>query len=77
MIPGEGERSQTLADRLERAVAALADEATTDWYSARRRAAAGETPVLGAPTEGAWRKAWALSAQRKRPRTTTKAWPEL
>lgn len=77
LIPGEGERSQTLADRLERAVAALADEATTDWYSARRRAAAGETPVLGAPTEGAWRKAWALSAQRKRPRTTTKAWPEL
>ena len=75
--PTEGERSQSLAERLERAVAALADEATSDWYTARKRAAAGETPVLGPPTEGAWRKAWALSAQRKRPRTTTKAWPDL
>ena len=58
-------------------MAALADEATSDWYTARKRAAAGQTPVLGPPTEGAWRKAWALSAQRKRPRTTTKAWPDL
>ncbi len=73
----EGERSQALADRLELAVAALADEATTDWYSARRRAAAGETPSLSAPTEGAWRKAWAISAQRSKRRPTTKSWPDL
>ncbi|NLD76581.1 MAG: 1-acyl-sn-glycerol-3-phosphate acyltransferase [Acidimicrobiales bacterium] len=77
ILPAEGERSQALNDRLEKAVAAVADEATTDWYTARRRAAAGETPSLGAPTEGAWRKAWALSAQRKRPRSTGKPWPDL
>lgn len=72
-----GERSQALADRIEHAVAALADEATTDWYAARRRAAAGATPSLGAPAEGAWRKAWALSAHRKRPRDAGKPWPDL
>jgi 1-acyl-sn-glycerol-3-phosphate acyltransferase len=74
--PHEGERTQALADRIERAVAALADEATSDWYSARRRAAAGATPSLSAPTEGAWRKAWALSERRKR-RTATTRWPDL
>ncbi len=72
----EGERSQAFADRLEKAVAALADEATTDWYSARRRANAGETPVLSAPDSGAWRRAWAVSAQRKK-RPTGKPWPDL
>ena len=77
LFPTDGERSQAMADRLEQAVAALADEATSDWYSARRRAAAGQTPSLGSPTEGAWRRAWALSAQRKRPRTPTKPWPDL
>ena len=39
LFPTDGERSQAMADRLEQAVAALADEATSDWYSARRRAA--------------------------------------
>src|SRR6478736_2045180 len=72
----EGERSQPFSDRIESAVAALADEATSDWYSARRRAAAGETPTLAGPQSGAWRRTWALTAQRKRP-STTKRWPEL
>ncbi|MFN8019446.1 MAG: hypothetical protein U0P45_15185, partial [Acidimicrobiales bacterium] len=70
------ERSQAFATRLEQAVAVLADEATSDWYSARRRAAAGETPPLSGPQVGAWRRAWALSAQRKAP-STAKRWPEL
>ena len=72
----EGERSQAFADRLEHAVAALADEATTDWYSARRRASAGETPSLSAPQAGVWRRAWAVSSRRKRHRAT-KPWPDL
>jgi len=73
----EGERSQGFSDRIEAAVAALADEATTDWYSARRRAASGETPTLAGPESGAWRRTWALTANRKKPRTTTKRWPDL
>ena len=33
--PAEGEDSRRLAARIEQDVAALADEATTDWWSAR------------------------------------------
>ncbi|QXC61744.1 1-acyl-sn-glycerol-3-phosphate acyltransferase [Aquihabitans sp. G128] len=76
LVAHEGERSTALSRRIEAAVAALADEATTDWYSARRRAAAGETPSLSSPQSGVWRRAWAVSGQRKR-RTSTKAWPDL
>ena len=74
----EGERSQALNQRIEEAVSALADEATTDWYSARRRAAAGATPSLSAPQAGIWRRSWAVSA-RRRPRRTSmvKPWPDL
>ncbi|HKY64720.1 MAG TPA: lysophospholipid acyltransferase family protein, partial [Acidimicrobiales bacterium] len=39
--PTPDEDSRRFAARLERTVAALADEATTDWWSARRRAHAG------------------------------------
>ncbi|MEZ5180876.1 MAG: lysophospholipid acyltransferase family protein [Acidimicrobiales bacterium] len=77
ILPAEGERSQALAERIERAVAALADEATSDWYAARRRAAAGETPTLTGPQAGAWRRTWELTANRKKPSTTSKRWPEL
>ncbi len=73
----DGERSQAFAARIEAAVAGLADEATTDWYTARRRAAAGQTPVLSAPDSGAWRRAWALSAGRTKRRGPNKAWPDL
>jgi 1-acyl-sn-glycerol-3-phosphate acyltransferase len=73
----EGERSQAFAARIEDAVAALADEATSDWYSARRRAATGQTPSLSAPQVGVWRRAWALSANRKDRRRQTRAWPDL
>jgi 1-acyl-sn-glycerol-3-phosphate acyltransferase len=74
---GEGERSQAFATRIESAVAALADEATSDWYAARRRAAAGETPAMSGPQAGAWRRTWALTAQRKRPASAPKRWPDL
>jgi 1-acyl-sn-glycerol-3-phosphate acyltransferase len=78
LVAAEGERSQAFADRIEQAVAELADEATSDWYSARVRAAAGETPTLAGPQTGAWRRAWELSAARTRRRgTTTKRWPDL
>lgn len=73
----EGERSQTLNARLESAVAALGDEATSDWYSARRRAATGDTPSLSAPDAGRWRRAWELSSHRTRRGAKQKAWPNL
>ena len=70
LVANDGERSQAFADRIEHGVAALADEATSDWFSARRRAAAGETPSLTGPQSGAWRRNWALSANRKKPKTS-------
>jgi 1-acyl-sn-glycerol-3-phosphate acyltransferase len=56
---------RVLATDLERAVAALADEQTTDWWTARRRAAASTTPALLGPDAGAWRRTWALGADRR------------
>jgi 1-acyl-sn-glycerol-3-phosphate acyltransferase len=70
----EGEDTRRLAARIEAAVAALADEHTADWYSARVRAHAGATPGLGGPEVASWRRAWALG--ERSPRRRRKAtWP--
>lgn len=78
--PAESEDSRRLAARLEREVAALADEVASGWYAARRRAHAGTTPVLAGPGSGAWRRAWAVSERTRRRRrtgTATPRWPDL
>ena len=62
--PDPGEDARRLAARLEAAVAALADERATDWWSARRRAASGATPPLTGPPTSAWRRSWALGGKR-------------
>ncbi len=54
-----------LVARIEAAIAALADEASTDWWSARLRAARGETPSLMGPQASEWRRAWALGPSPK------------
>jgi 1-acyl-sn-glycerol-3-phosphate acyltransferase len=74
MWPEEGEDARRLAARVERAVGALADEWTTDWWSARRRAAAGTTPSLTGPAAGSWRRAWALDTDAAS-RSGRRAWP--
>jgi 1-acyl-sn-glycerol-3-phosphate acyltransferase len=72
--PREGESAHRFSDRVEAAVAALGDERTTDWWSARRRAAAGTTPALTGPGEvGVWRRSWALDLKRRRQRAHR--WP--
>jgi 1-acyl-sn-glycerol-3-phosphate acyltransferase len=73
----DDENARAFAVRLQAAVAALGDEASSDWWQARRRAHAGTSPGLTGPAIGAWRRAWALGDRnrgigRKRPR-----WPEL
>jgi 1-acyl-sn-glycerol-3-phosphate acyltransferase len=76
--PRSGEDSRRYATRIEGAVAALADESSTDWYTARRRAHAGETPSLGGPGAGSWRRAWALGDRGpRRRRTQRRSWPEV
>lgn len=75
--PLEGENATRFAERIERAVAELADEATTDWWQARQRAAAGTTPRLTGPDAPAWRRAWALGDRSRKRRRQTRAWPKL
>ena len=70
--PDPSERIRTLGERIEAAVGALADEVTTDWWQARRRAHAGATPTMTGPDAASWRRAWALS-ERSSPRRPR--WP--
>lgn len=55
-----GEDARRLGTRIETAVAVLADEDSTDWWTARRRAAAGTTPSPRGPDASPWRRSWAL-----------------
>ena len=71
--------ARALVNVIEDAIAALADEASTDWWSARLRAARGETPTLRGPEASEWRRAWALGPSPKdRPRrreSEERRWP--
>ena len=64
--PAPGVDPRRLAAEIERTVDVLADELVTDWWTARRRAAAGSTPSLTGPSAGAWRRTWALSGRERR-----------
>jgi 1-acyl-sn-glycerol-3-phosphate acyltransferase len=78
MTPDPDEDARAFAARIEQAVAVLADEQATDWWTARKRAAANTTPALTGPDAGAWRRSWALPAQRTwHTRGGEPAWPKL
>ena len=72
VTPEEGEDARRLNARIERAVAVLADEVGSDWWSAQRRAAAGATPALAGPDAAPWRRSWALGSP---PGTERRTWP--
>ena len=73
----EGEDVHAFAVRIERAVAELADEQSSDWWSARRRAASGTTPPLTGPDAAMWRRYWSLGEGRRPSRPRTPRWPRL
>ncbi len=75
--PAAGEKAPRFAARIEEAVTALADEASTDWYSARKRAHAGASGTLTGPDVGVWRRQWALGDRRRTPSTRARRWPDL
>jgi 1-acyl-sn-glycerol-3-phosphate acyltransferase len=75
--PAPDEDARRFAPRIEAAVASLADEVTTDWWSARRRAAAGRSPSLTGPATTSWRRAWALGDRRGGWRRSRARWPDL
>lgn len=60
LTPDRGEDARRYSARIEAAVAVLADEAGSDWWSARSRAASGGTPSLRGPDAAPWRRSWAL-----------------
>jgi 1-acyl-sn-glycerol-3-phosphate acyltransferase len=75
--PSPGESTRRFAATVERTVAELADEATTNWWVARQRAHAGTTPALTGPDAPGWRRAWALGDPSRRRRRQRRRWPEL
>jgi 1-acyl-sn-glycerol-3-phosphate acyltransferase len=58
----EGEDARRFGTRIERALATMADEGRTDWWTARRHAAVGATPSPRGPDASPWRRAWALGS---------------
>jgi 1-acyl-sn-glycerol-3-phosphate acyltransferase len=72
----EGEDARRLNVRLEAAVAALADERESDWWTARRRAAGSASPSLTGPAASPWRRAWALPGDRAGRRRRPASWPQ-
>jgi len=80
--PIEGESTRRFNARIEAAVAALGDEALTDYWTARKNAAAKTSPKLTGPSYSGWRRQWALSEQRKlgaagMRRRQKRRWPDL
>ena len=63
--PSAGDDVRALGDQLARAVAELADERHSDWWSARRNAAADRTPELTGPDGvSGWRRQWQRTQRR-------------
>ena len=60
LSPTEDEDARRFGSRIEAAVATMANEVTTDWWSARKQAAAGVTPALQGPNVAPWRRTWRL-----------------
>lgn len=58
--PEAHEDARRFSARIEAAVALLADEAESDWWSARLRAGKGETPPFRGPEVSPWRRSWSL-----------------
>jgi len=82
MRPDEGESTRRFSARIETAVTTLGDEAITDFWTARQRAAAGTSPALTGPEHTGWRRDWALAERRKLGtaglrRRQQRAWPDL
>ncbi|MBV9485991.1 MAG: 1-acyl-sn-glycerol-3-phosphate acyltransferase [Frankiaceae bacterium] len=72
--PLEDENTLALNGRVADAIGALLDEAKTDWYTAQRRAAAGETPPSSGPAVASWRRVWESSAGPELTADRPKAW---
>jgi 1-acyl-sn-glycerol-3-phosphate acyltransferase len=82
LVAADGENTRRFNARIEAAVTALADESTTDYWTARRRAAEGTNPSLTGPEYNGWRRHWVLSERRQLGiaglrRRQKRRWPKL
>ncbi len=82
LFPIDGESTRSFNARIEAAVTALGDEALTDFWTARQRAAKGTNPKLTGPEYNGWRRQWALAEHRKlgkagQRRRQNRRWPDL
>lgn len=79
LVPAAGEDARRFAARIEAAVAVLADEVSSDWWTARRRAATGTTPSPQGPDVAPWRRAWALGPApgEEDPGVGERRWPKV
>jgi 1-acyl-sn-glycerol-3-phosphate acyltransferase len=80
--PEDGESTRRFNARIETAVTTLGDEAITDFWTARQRAATGTSPGLTGPDHLGWRRDWALADRRKLGtaglrRRQQRRWPDL
>lgn len=73
--PQPSEDTRRFGARIEAAVAGLADEQASDWWSARKRAALGETPSLTGPVQSGWRRTWSATPL-KTIATQAPRWPK-
>ncbi len=82
LLPEPDESTRRFNARIESAVTVLGDEALTDYWSARQRAARGESPSLTGPEHNSWRRDWDLADRRKlgaagKRRRDKRTWPDL
>jgi 1-acyl-sn-glycerol-3-phosphate acyltransferase len=70
--PSGFDDARQLAARIEASVAALAEEVSTDWWSAARRSGTGGTAALHGPEASSWRRSWALGGEDRAERAS---WP--
>jgi 1-acyl-sn-glycerol-3-phosphate acyltransferase len=82
LFPDDNENTRRYNERIERAVTLLGDESTTDFWTARRRAASGNSTPLTGPDYTGWRRQWALYDSRKtgvagQRRRQKRRWPDL
>lgn len=80
--PDDGESTRRFNARIQAAVTTLGDEALTDFWTARQRAATGTNPALTGPDHVGWRRDWALAERRRlgtagRRRRQQRRWPDL
>jgi 1-acyl-sn-glycerol-3-phosphate acyltransferase len=78
----DDENTRRFNSRIEAAVTRLGDEALTDYWTASRRAASGDSPKLTGPEYNGWRRQWELGERRKLGaaglrRRQRRRWPDL